>query len=247
MAFRMASAVLANSRQVAESVRRSDGVREERIRVVPNFADDTAFVAPDPRDREQRRAALGVRAGELVIGCVARLVPVKDHDTLVRAFASLRATRSDVKLLLVGDGPSRASLETLASEHAIAKSIVFAGARTDGFNYHQLFDVSVLTSRSEGFPNSLVEAMAAARPVVATAVGGNLDAVRDGSTGRLVPPGDVSALAGALQELLQSPALRQRFGADGFARAQSEYRADRVIASLESMYDDLVTSHPRVA
>jgi glycosyltransferase involved in cell wall biosynthesis len=241
----MASAVLANSRQVAESVHRSDGVREGRIRVVPNFADDTAFVPLEACDREQRRGALGVLPGELVIGCVARLVPVKDHATLVRAFAAVRASRPAIKLVLVGDGPSRASIEALVREQAVSESVVFAGARMDGLNYHQLFDVSVLTSRSEGFPNSLVEAMAAGRPVIATGVGGNLDAVRDGHTGRLVPAGDVGALTAALQEMVESPELRIQFGANGLTRAKTEYRADRVFASLESMYQDLVRARAR--
>lgn len=110
----------------------------------------------------------------------------------------------------------------------------------DRVNYHHLFDISVLASQSEGFPNTLVEAMAAGRPVVATAVGGNRDAVVDGETGRLVPVGDAAALASALQELSDSPQLRARFGAAGLARARAEYRAERVMAGLESMYDDLL-------
>ena len=110
----------------------------------------------------------------------------------------------------------------------------------DRLNYHQLFDISVLASRSEGFPNSLVEAMAAGRPVVATAVGGNLDAVIDGETGSLVPAGDVAALAAALKRLAESSSLRGRFGTAGLARARSEYRAERVIASLERMYGELI-------
>ena len=240
MAFRMSSAVLANSNQVAESVRKSDGVRQDRIRVISNFADDAAFVPLEMCDRERRRSELGVAAGELVIGCVARLVPVKDHATLLRAFVAVHNACPASKLVLVGDGPSRDAIVKLASELAIAGSVVFAGARMDRLNYHQLFDISVLASRSEGFPNSLVEAMAAGRPVVATAVGGNLDAVIDGETGSLVPPGDVDALASALTTLVASSQLRDRLGAAGLARARSEYRAERVIASLERMYGALI-------
>ena len=247
VAFRMASAVLANSGQVAESVRVSDGVAKGRIRVVPNFADDSAFVPLERYDRERRRAEFGVLPGDVVIGCVARLVPVKDHASLVRAFAAIRATYPAAKLLLIGDGPSRSSIEALARAESVADAVVFAGARTDGLNYHQLFDVSVLASQSEGFPNSLVEAMAAARPVIATAVGGNLDAVDDGHTGRLVPPGDVGALTGALAELLGSPERRRQLGENGLAVAQSRYRADRVIASVETMYENLVNDRARAA
>lgn len=240
MAFRMSSAVLANSNQVAESVRNSDGVRGDRIRVVSNFADDAAFVPLDACEQKQRRMELGVSEGELVIGCVARLVPVKDHATLLRAFALVRAAHPASKLVLVGDGPSRVSMSSVAADLGIGDAVVFAGARMDRVNYHHLFDISVLASQSEGFPNTLVEAMAAGRPVVATAVGGNRDAVVDGETGRLVPVGDAAALASALQELSDSPQLRARFGAAGLARARAEYRAERVMAGLESMYDDLL-------
>lgn len=240
MAFRMSSAVLANSNQVAESVRCSDGVRPGRIRVISNFADDAAFVPLDQCERGRRRTELGLEPGELVIGCVARLVPVKDHATLLRAFSAVHEACPASKLVVVGDGPNRDAIVKLANELAIADSVVLAGARMDRFNYHQLFDISVLVSQSEGFPNSLVEAMAAGRPVVATAVGGNLDAVVDGETGRLVPVGDVDALASVLQQLAESPSLRERFGAAGLARARTEYRADRVIASLEEMYDRLI-------
>lgn len=240
MAFRMSSAVLANSDQVAESVRNSDGVRRDRIRVVSNFADDAAFAPPDPCEREQRRAELGLSEGELVIGCVARLVPVKDHATLIRAFAMLRAAHPARKLVLVGDGPCRGAMSSFAADLGIGDAVVFAGARMDRVNYHHLFDISVLASQSEGFPNTLVEAMAAGRPVVATAVGGNRDAVVDGETGRLVPVGDAAALASALQELADSSELRCRLGTAGLARAQAEYRAERVMATLESMYDELL-------
>jgi glycosyltransferase involved in cell wall biosynthesis len=240
VAFRMADAVLANSGQVARSVHSADGIREERIRIVSNFADDAAFAPLDACERDRRRKELGLQAGEIAIGCVARLVPVKDHAALIRAFRPVREACPDAKLVLVGDGPSREEIVALSSAQGVGEHVIVAGARTDGANYHHLFDISVLASRSEGFPNSLVEAMAAARPVVATAVGGNVDAVVDGETGRLVPAGAVEARAAALLELARSPELRARFGRAGHTRALQEYRADRAIATLEAMYDDLL-------
>jgi glycosyltransferase involved in cell wall biosynthesis len=106
---------------------------------------------------------------------------------------------------------------------------------------HFLFDVSVLTSVSEGFPNSLVEAMAAGRPIVATNVGGVPDAVRPDENGLLVPPGDPAALAAALQSLLSDANRRQRMGAAGASRARTEFHATAVVGSLERLYEDLLS------
>lgn len=240
VAFRLASAVLANSARVAASVQAADGVSPGRIRVVPNFADDSAFEALSGETRRRRRHELGIADDRVVIGCVARLVPVKDHATLFRACALARAAHPSIHLLVVGDGPCRRQLEDLARELEIGDGVTFAGERTDGLNYHQLCDVSALASVSEGFPNTLVEAMAAGRPVVATAVGGSIDAVVDGVTGILVKPSDVTELAEGLIRLVTSAVLRERMGLAGQQRAVKQYRAVEVMACLESMYLDLL-------
>ena len=104
---------------------------------------------------------------------------------------------------------------------------------------HHLFDVSVLCSTSEAFPNSVIEAMAASRPVVATSVGGVPDAVRDGVTGLLVPPGDTEQLATAIRRLHDEPALRERFGRAAEAAARAGYSESAVIAQVESLYAQL--------
>jgi glycosyltransferase involved in cell wall biosynthesis len=165
---------------------------------------------------------------------------VKDHASLLRAAARLRAAHPKLRVLLVGDGPSRGELETLAASLGITYIVTFAGERLGGGNYHHAFDVSVLCSLSEGFPNAIVEAMAAARPVAATAVGGSVDAVEDGVTGLLVPPSSPDALAGALDRLLGSAELRRDFGVAGRDRARARYAASNVLASLETLYDDLL-------
>jgi glycosyltransferase involved in cell wall biosynthesis len=240
LAFRMASAVLANSARVAASVQGADGVSPERIRVVPNFASDTAFEALSDECRDRRRRELGIPADRFLVGCVARLVPVKDHATLLRASAIARQAKPRMHLLIVGDGPCRPELETLAAELNLTDAVTFVGERSDGGNYHALCDASALSSISEGFPNTLVEAMAAGRPVVATAVGGTLDAVVDGVTGILVKAGDANELAAALVRLADAPALREQMGTAGHRRAMNEYRATDVVAGLEGLYLELL-------
>lgn len=241
VAFRLSHCVLANSRAVAGSVRDSDHIAADRIAVVPNFADDSAFLEPSPAALAALRLELGVPQGAFVVGVVARLVPVKDHATLLRAVAQLWSKHSSVHLVLVGDGPEAGPLRKLASELGLTDSITFAGERAGGINCHRLFDVSVLSSLSEGFPNTIVEAMAAARPVVATAVGGNEDAVVAGSTGILVQPGSPEQLADAISQLVENPEIGIAMGARGQQRAHAEFGAGRAISALESLYERLAS------
>ena len=137
--------------------------------------------------------------------------------------------------MLIGDGPCRPGLERIAEELDISTRTHFAGARPNLPNLHHFFDVSVLASLTEGFPNSLVEAMAAGRPVVATNVGGNSDAVRP-STGMLVPPGDPKSFARALERVLDDEDLRRRMRAAALKIARTEYHVDAVIPNLEKIY-----------
>lgn len=240
-ACRFAHRVLANSSSVAESVHEMDRIPKRRITVIPNFADDDAFAPIEPERRLRERCQLGIEPHHFLIGCVARLVPVKDHATLLQGFAAHVASRPESRLLIVGGGRLRPQLEALSSSLGLGGSAVFSGEWLPGFNVHQLFDLSILTSLSEGFPNSIVEAMAARRPVVATSVGGNADAVIDGETGLLIQAGDSSALAASLNRLVEEPSLRRRYAEAGFAKAWKQYRAEPAIASLEQMYRQVAT------
>ena len=140
-----------------------------------------------------------------VVLCVARLVDAKDHKTLLHAFAKLRATR-DVKLVLLGDGNLREDLEILAENLGIKKSVFFEGFVENPVAYMARSDMMVLTSRHEGIPGVVVQAMAAGTPVVATdAKGGTSELVRNGSTGWLVPVGDDAALFSAMCAVLDNP------------------------------------------
>jgi glycosyltransferase involved in cell wall biosynthesis len=239
-AFRMAGAVLANSPQVARSVLETTHLPPGRVWTVTNFADDEAFVPAAPEARLRQRRAWTVPDDALVMGCVARLVPVKDHATLVEAFAQIRTRRRNVHLVLIGDGECRRGLEAQVEHLGLTGAVTFTGELRGGGNHHRAFDVSALASLSEGFPNSLVEAMAAGVPVVATAVGGNVDAVADGMTGFLVPPRSVGELALALERLLENPSLRAAFGTAAQERARSMYGAAPALLALQSMYDTLL-------
>jgi glycosyltransferase involved in cell wall biosynthesis len=243
--FRAASCVLANSEGVAQSLERDDYIKRSRTVVIPNFVDDAAFAPPPPEAMRRWRESLALDDATPIIGIVASLLAIKDHATLLHSVVRLVSKWPALRVVIVGDGPEREPLERLASQLGITAHVRFAGHQPNVPSLHHLFDVSVLTSVSEGFPNSLVEAMAAGRPVVATNVGGVPDAVQHDETGVLVPPGDARALADALHKLLSDPACRERMGAAGARRARSEYHATAVMDSLTRLYDHLLGSPSR--
>ncbi len=234
-AYRVGHRVLVNSAAVAEAVTSIDRVSMRRVLIVPNFVDAAAFDDMPAPARTHIRAELGVPADAEIVGCIARLAPVKDHATLLRALRLLAERRPMLHFVFIGDGECRASLEQLADQLMLRDRVHFAGFRPQEPNHNRLFDISVLASTSEGFPNSLVEAMAAGRPVVATEAGGNRDAVRP-ETGVLVPVGNAERFADALDRLLADRTLRQRMGTAAQAVARSEYHADSVLPRLEAIY-----------
>ena len=245
--YRMAHRVLANSPSVAVLLTREEGVPPAKVVYVPNCLAEDAFRALPPAERASWRTRLGVPAHALVIGIVARLDTVKDHATLLRAFARVGTGAPQARLLCVGEGPQRGELTGQARALHLDGRVRFPGTLTPPFNLHHLFDVSVLCSVTEGFPNSLLEAMAAARPVVATRVGGVPDAVRDGETGVLIPAGDPDALAEALRAVIEAPERARSLGAAAQAYAHEEYRESRVIERLSAWYESLMPGLPAVA
>ena len=241
--FRAATRVLANSPLVARSLSVDDRLSARRIVVVPNFVDDAAFTRPSDSTIVGWRRELDVPADATIVGIVASLQAIKDHATLLRAMARLAPKWPKLRLVIVGEGALLPTLRAQASELGIADAVRFAGLRPQHPSFHYLFDISVLSSVSEGFPNSLVEAMAAGRPIVASRVGGVPDAVHDGENGLLVPAGNADAFAEAISTLLTDRHRADAMGRQGARRAAEEYAAPVVIGGLERLYDQLVSTH----
>src|SRR6266480_2590722 len=232
----LAHRVLANSSAVASLLVREERVPREKIVEIPNFLAESAFSVVDEAARVAQRRAWGLPDGAFTVGIVARLSPVKNHALLLKAAAQLDAR---FHVVLIGDGASRAGLEELARQLRIESRVHFAGEVVSPHNLHQFLDVSVLCSSSEGFPNSLIEAMAAARPVVATAVGGVIDAVTHGVTGILVPVDDPAPLVDALRMLEADSLLRTRLGEAGREAVRAKFRQEPVIEKLTALYEML--------
>jgi glycosyltransferase involved in cell wall biosynthesis len=235
-AYRLAHRVVANSETIGELLVDREGVSAERVTIIPNFVDESAFTPPNDAELRALRSELGVPSEAMIVGCVAGLRAVKGHRTVIEAMALLRARWPSLVLVLVGDGPERHRLEALTGQLGLRDVVHFVGARSNEPNPNYLFDFSVLASRSEAFPNTIVEAMAAGRPVVATRVGGVPDAVIDGETGLLVSPGDPAPLAAAINYMLENPERRAAMGRAAQQVARARFHVDRVIPQLESMY-----------
>jgi len=239
-AYRLAHRVLANSPSVAALLTRQDGIAPAKIVCVPNSLAEAAFQALPSSERAAWRARLHVPADALVIGIVARLDRDKDHPTLLEAFARIATRVPRAHLVCVGDGPQRAEVTRLADGLGLNGRVQFPGTLTPPFNLHRLFDISVLCSVSEAFPNSVLEGMAAARPVIATRVGGIPDALHDGETGVLVPADDPETLAAAVCALIEAPERARALGDRAQAYARAEYHEHRIIERLSAWYESLV-------
>jgi glycosyltransferase involved in cell wall biosynthesis len=174
-------------------------------------------------DRPRREP--GPAARPFTVLSVGRLRPPKDFRTLVGAMAALE--RGSVRLRIAGDGPERAALAAEVARLGLDGDVELLGTRSDVDELLADADLFVLSSESEGLPMSVLEAMAAGLPVVASAVGGVPELVREGETGTLVPPGDSAALASAIRRIAEDPALRDRLGIAARARAEREFSLAR--------------------
>ena len=221
---------------LAHFVRRSGGVPAGKAHVVANGVEVDAIGERQDGLRSDLLAQLGRPPETMLIGAVGRLNPVKDHATLLRAMEKLRHAAYPVDLVLVGDGAMLDALRAQAKDLQIADHVHFMGMRDDVFNLLRSFDVFAQPSISEGFSLALVEAAAAALPIVATRVGGNSDIVVTGVTGLLVEPRDAAGLADALASLLDDNALRRRMGQAGRAWALDRAGIDAMGRAYEVLY-----------
>lgn len=183
-------------------------------------------------------AELGIPAGAPVVGTVARLSPQKDPIGFVEAGAEVLGKRPEAHLVFVGDGPMRGEVERRAAELGVADRLHLAGIRRDVPDVLRAFDVFVAGSLWEGLPRTVIQAMASGVPVVASAVDGIAEAVRDGESGLLVPPGDRRAMAGAVLRILDDEGLATRLADGGRDRAE-EFAEGVMIERLEGLYREL--------
>ena len=233
------------SRDLARYLETRVGIAPSRITSICNGVDTERFHPSDPGSgRERQRLPDGFRdERHLVVGTVGRIQPVKDHALLLRAFALARdaspGLRDRLRLAVVGDGPLLAELRELAATLGIAGETWMPGAVNDIPEVLRSFDLFALPSRNEGISNTILEALASGLPVVAMNVGGNPELVEDGVTGRLVPAGDLKALAGAIREVAEDADLRRRRSAAARRAATERFGLATMVARYQALYDHL--------
>jgi len=237
LARRSADAIVANSDAVREDVIAHELLDPARIRVIRNGVELPSPMSP--AERHARRTAWGFGPGDVVVGCVANYKPLKGLESVLRIAAELRPVVPELRLVLVGEGPSRRLLEQMVNDADLSSVVRLHGPEADARRLYSAFDMVVLASEGEGLPNVLLEAAAAGRPIVGTAAGGSTDVVIDGETGLLVPVRDDAALARAVLRLARDPVLRERLGASARQRAATVFGMDRFVAETAALYEEL--------
>jgi glycosyltransferase involved in cell wall biosynthesis len=236
LAARLMRAIVTVAPSLGRRFCQFNDVPVEKLRVIPYAADLRSIDAVTPARAEAFREAIGLRADDVVIGSVGRLVEQKDYPTQLRAFA----------MAIVGDGPLRSTLEQMAVVLGIADRVKFLGERNDVPAFLKSIDLFALASKFEPFGVALLEAKAAGLPIVATAVNEIPDIVGDGESGRLTPPGDPAIMAALFAELAADRHERTRLGTR--ARREAERQSlSASVAAYEMLYDVLLENHSRAS
>jgi len=238
--YRHVTCFITASRAIADMLL-EDGIEPSRVVTIHEGIDvERVQQAPAANIHEE----FWLPAGVPVVGNVAALVAHKGQKHLVDAAALVARQVPDAHFLILGEGDLRAALERQIKELHLEKHVLVPGFRTDVLSLVKAFDVFVMSSVTEGLGTSLLDAMAAARPIVATRAGGIPEVVADGETGLLVPVRDSAQLAAAIVRLLKDPGLRNRLGAAGLARVRAHFSVERMVGQTLELYERLAgTSH----
>jgi glycosyltransferase involved in cell wall biosynthesis len=231
--WRLSHRVIANSEAVRQRLIGHERVAPGKVVVIRNGIDLRHWPFPDH--------PMGGN-GEAVVGMVAHFREEKDHATFLRAAREILEVVPSARFCLIGSGPLEAVIRECAHRLGITAQLEFLG-RLGGQALQaavRQFRVSVLTSKSEGLPNVVLESMAAGRPVIATAVGGIPELIEDGVTGFLVPPEDPMSLAERIVCLLKEPSLARSMGERGRQKVEGEFTIERMVGQFHGLYRDLL-------
>lgn len=233
--------VVAVSRSVSESLRRYEKIHPKRIKIVVNGIDPEKF--RNKGSGKALREVLGIPRRDSIVAIIARLCDYKNHENLIRALSIAHRENPCITLLIVGDGPIREELETLTRCLDLGNKVIFTGVRQDIPDILHTADIAALCSYYEGTSITLLEAMAAGKPVIASRIAGNPDVVEDGKTGILVSPDDPEEIARAIIRLVNSPSLRDEMGNAGYQRCLKHYTLRRMVQEYETLYDQILGIH----
>jgi len=234
---RLSDAFIAVSEHDRRKMIEVEHIPADRAVLIPN-----GIRGPRAASGGDVRAELGIGVDAPVAGAIGHLRAQKAYGVLVEAAAIVRATLQGLRVLIVGEGPEREALEAQIRERGLEETVTLLGRRDDMGDIIAAIDVAVSSSAFEGSPLSLMEAMAASKPIVATAVGGVPDLVVEGETGFLVPPADPTGLARAISTILGDRDLAARMGAAGAQRQRTEFDFAQTVRRVEELYVRLLTA-----
>lgn len=237
LACRLSNRVVPVSLDASRCAREFERVPPRKIRVIRNGIDLSGYSAGYGSEEKRKRPPTAIH--------IARLNLIKDQTTLLKAARIVANAEPDFRLIIVGDGPDREELIRLSNRLGLSERAFFRGFREDVKTQLAAADLFVLSSLSEGISLTLLEAMAAGLPVVATDVGGNREVVADGQTGLLVPPSSPEALAKAILTLMADPEKSHRMGLAGRRRVEQEFSLEGMVANYEKVYLDLMHNSMR--
>jgi sugar transferase (PEP-CTERM/EpsH1 system associated) len=239
LAFELADRVLTVSAQLRDFHADRTGFNPNRMTVIPNGVDSRRFL-PDAVVRREMRRELGLSGDELCIGCVGNLHPVKDHMTTLKAVEGLNCGHGGWRLLIVGEGPERSTLEHYISQQpSLRGRVLLLGTSGRVPELLNAMDVYVLSSIAEGMSNSLLEAMASGLAAIVTDAGGNSELVKDRETGLMFQPGNAEQLREHLQLLRHRPDIRLQLGGRALQRARDVFSIDTMVARYQQLYESL--------
>ena len=245
--LRRADALLAVAQVQKDYLVEVEGLPRERIQVIHNGVDTSRYRPAATDERMRLRAERGFGREDVVLIAVASLKPLKQIDVLLRAAARMVHAGLAVRVVVAGDGPDRAALESLAVQLGLADCVWFAGLRDDVERLLQASDIFVLASRTEAFPNVVLEAMATGLPVVTTDVGSVREMVEEEASAAIVASGDEAALASAVERFARSASDRAQFGKRGREIVDARFRFEAMCAKREALFDALLNSSERRA
>jgi L-malate glycosyltransferase len=233
----LSSAVLVNSGQIREQLVREDGFRPESIRVVHNGIDLERFRS-GVGNRE--RLFPGLQDCKLVVNVANMHSDIKGQPTLINSAREVCTNFPEARFVLIGDGTRKAAFESMAVELGLKRNFLFLGQRHDVAELLACCDIAVLPSQVEGFPNALLEYMAAGLPAIATDVGGSREVIEHGLNGLLISPDDPDALAKSILSLLEHPAAALELARNGRDSARRDFSFERLITNVDAMYTALL-------
>ncbi len=217
-----------------ESLAKFEKIPRSKIDIIYNGVDLDRF--PAKYDKNQIRKTLGFNENDTLVGIIARLDPIKDHKTLIDAVSILKGDSVNMKLIIVGDGPEKNDITSKIDTLGLNDDIMFLGTRDDIPNILMALDLFVLPSIMEAMSVTLLEAMSASLPVIATNVGGNRELIADGVSGKLVPVGNPEILANTIKSLLSDREFAGKIGKEARKSVEKNFSFDKMIANYRKAY-----------